>query len=166
MRKWEHKEKGDGELETFWKLGFSHFYVACQGRSNSLLSDNSIHCTVHPYTYVNGKCHNLQAFNFAEVNPVNKKSHSSPKCWSVWDCGSSFRESWCFFEGKIKWYNLEHGRALLHCGNTMKLGLSMHTIKESLLKENTILVAVLLSRELQSLIYGLVYSLGLKGCLY
>lgn len=48
----------------------------------------------------------------------------------------------------------------------MKFGLSMHSRKESQLKEKTILVAVLLLRKLQSLLYGLVYSLELKDYLY
>lgn len=55
------------------------------------------------------------------------------------------------FSYQIKWYDLEHSSALLQCENTMKFGLFMNTGKESQLKENTILVAVLLPRELQSL---------------
>lgn len=53
----------------------------------------------------------------------------------------------------------------MHC-SSVKFSLSMHTGKESCLKKSTILVAVLLLRELQSLMHGLIYSFRLKGCFY
>ena len=137
------------------------------------MSDNSIHCTIYPYAYVNGKCHNLQAFHFTEVKSVKKKCfvaqvQSADRYGIVAPVSeradaSSLSE---LFSYQMKWCELEHSSALLQCENTMKFGHSMHTRKESQLKENTILVAVLLPRELQSLMYGLVYSLGLKGYLY
>jgi len=70
------------------------------------------------------------------------------------------------FSHQIKRCDPEHSSALLQRENTMKVGLSMFIRKESLLKESAILVAVLLPRELQSLMHGLVCSLGLKGYLY
>lgn len=120
------QEKGDGELETFWRLGFSHFYVAWQGRRNSLLSDNGIHCTIYPYAYVNGKCCNLQAFHFTEVKPVKKKCfvahvQSADRYGIVAPVSeradaSSLSE---LFSYRMKWCDLEHSSALLQRGKTL-----------------------------------------------
>lgn len=137
------------------------------------MSDNSIHCTIYPYAYVNGKYHNLQAFHFTEVKPVKKKRfvaqvQSADRYGTVAPVSERADASSPsgLFSYQIKWCDLEHSSALLQCENTTKLGLSMHPRKESQLKENTISVAVLLPRDLQTLMYGLVYSLGLNSYLY
>lgn len=67
------------------------------------------------------------------------------------------------FSYQMKYCDLEHSSALLQCENTMKFSLSMHAGKESHLKDDTIFAAILLLREQQSLVYGLVCILGLNA---
>lgn len=97
------------------------------------MSDNSIHCTIYPYTYVNGKCPNLQAFHFTEVKPVKKKCfvaqvQSADRYGIVAPVSeradaSSLSE---LFSYQIKQRDLEHSSAFLQCENTMKLSSHAH----------------------------------------